>query len=826
LADDQAAYLRELEEEGDRPRRVRQFLPRRVIVKKGGGGLNVTVALADGQSSPVNAGPINFTVTFNKPATGFTNADISFTGSTVGGTLAAAVTGTNPYNVAVTGMTGSGLVQMNIPAAAATDATGAPFPASNSASVTFDATPLTVTINKASGQDDPTTSDLIGFRAVFSKAVVGFTSADVSFTGSTVTGTLSASVSGSGSSYMIFVSGATAAGNVVASIPAGAATDLAGNLSQASTSTDNVVAFDPGTVSAFPDATNTGYTNAPGYPGFLTPAVQSDIVANTTYYYRDFDAGSGSIGIDVNNCVFIGCRFQSNNITDGSAVQIGNYFTTPHPSGTQFIYCTISPRVAVVTAPPGGMQWPCSGVGASADNSSSYQISGTQGYQFAMRMYGTGVTMLNCDIWGFANGPDFPGAGGVMPGPSLIKDCWIHDARDPAAFEDHTDGLGYTDGSSEPPQNVTIDHCTIASFANTNAIAFQYIHGGKYDNVVVKNCLFTGFNQCTDMGGDGTAPSEIQPSMQNCSFLDNTYTSHIQMLLNFTRYNIPNFSEASNVWRGNRFQFIPGTSRYASFVPAWTSADDGKYVWPDGSLNATDYVGGGGGGGTVANIAFESAQTQGGVGATSGSLIFTAASAAGKERLVALCGIAKSDITTTTFTSVTIDGQAATQVGSTIRQADSGGNGAVVAMFRATGTSSTTVTVAFNVTSTGSVGLFDHRGALWTLTNAGTVFATTSDVAAGTGNLGDLDLSINTTTNGVTAAFAMLYSTSTRGVTWSGLTESYDGTTANLYSGDWFSAADLNVGSGSTPLTVTATLPTNFDSNSAVAAIAVSFNHT
>jgi len=82
---------------------------------------------------------------------------------------------------------------------------------------------------------------------------------------------------------------------------------------------------------------------------------------------------------------------------------------------------------------------------------------------------------------------------------------------------------------------------------------------------------------------------------------------------------------------------------------------------------------------------------------------------------MALCGIAKSDITTTTFTSVTIDGQAATQVGSTIRQADSGGNGAVVAMFRATGTSSTTVTVAFNVTSTGSVGLFDHRGALWTL---------------------------------------------------------------------------------------------------------------
>jgi hypothetical protein len=147
LADDQAAYLRELEEESDRPHRVRQFLPRRVIVRKSGGGLNVTVALAAGQSSPVNAGPLNFTVTFSKPAGGFVSGDVSTAGSTVGGTLGIAVSGgPSVYNVAVTGMTGSGNVTISVPAGSATDATGAAFPASSAASVTFlpDITPPSI----------------------------------------------------------------------------------------------------------------------------------------------------------------------------------------------------------------------------------------------------------------------------------------------------------------------------------------------------------------------------------------------------------------------------------------------------------------------------------------------------------------------------------------------------------------------------------------------------------------------------------------------------------------------------------------------------------
>src|SRR5436190_11044251 len=114
MADDTDAYLRGLETQDDPDKRRLQFKGRRRILG-GGGGLGVTSVLAAGQNTPVNAGPINFTVTFSQPVTGFTSADVSFGGSTVGGTLAAAVTGSGPsYNVAVTGMTGNGIVMVSI----------------------------------------------------------------------------------------------------------------------------------------------------------------------------------------------------------------------------------------------------------------------------------------------------------------------------------------------------------------------------------------------------------------------------------------------------------------------------------------------------------------------------------------------------------------------------------------------------------------------------------------------------------------------------------------------------------------------------------------
>jgi len=106
-----------------------------------------------------------------------------------------------------------------------------------------DTTAPTVTVNQTAGQPDPTSTSPVSFTVVFSEPVTGFTGTDISFTASTAAGTLTATVTGAGPTYNVAVSGMTGTGAVVVSIPAAAATDLAGNPSTASTSTDNTVRF-------------------------------------------------------------------------------------------------------------------------------------------------------------------------------------------------------------------------------------------------------------------------------------------------------------------------------------------------------------------------------------------------------------------------------------------------------------------------------------------------------------------------------------------------------------------------------------------------------
>src|SRR2546422_11339246 len=89
-----------------------------------------------------------------------------------------------------------------------------------------DTTPPSVTINRAAGQADPTSSSPINFTAVFSEAVTGFTGTDVTI-GGTAGGTKTVTVSGGPSTYNVAVSGMTTSGTVIATIAAGMATDAA-----------------------------------------------------------------------------------------------------------------------------------------------------------------------------------------------------------------------------------------------------------------------------------------------------------------------------------------------------------------------------------------------------------------------------------------------------------------------------------------------------------------------------------------------------------------------------------------------------------------------
>lgn len=114
--------------------------------------------------------------------------------------------------------------------------------------ISFDNTPgsspLTVTINQGSGQSDPTSTSPIVFDVVFSEAVTGFATGDVTLTGS-AGGTLVGTVSGAGTTYTVSVTGMTTAGSVIASIAANKCVAVASGIpNRASTSTDNTVIWE------------------------------------------------------------------------------------------------------------------------------------------------------------------------------------------------------------------------------------------------------------------------------------------------------------------------------------------------------------------------------------------------------------------------------------------------------------------------------------------------------------------------------------------------------------------------------------------------------
>ena len=122
----------------------------------------------------------------------------------------------------------------------------------------------TVTINKASTQADPVTGGAIVFTVVFSESVTGFDSSDVLLSGTA--SPQNCTVTGSGTTYTVSVSGMSGSGTVIASVPEGKATDSVGNLNYASTSTDNSVLY------TLPAVTSGGWTQV----GARTPTDYAD----------------------------------------------------------------------------------------------------------------------------------------------------------------------------------------------------------------------------------------------------------------------------------------------------------------------------------------------------------------------------------------------------------------------------------------------------------------------------------------------------------------------------------------------------------------------
>ncbi|MEO5946404.1 MAG: DUF4394 domain-containing protein [Chitinophagaceae bacterium] len=186
--------------------------------------------------------------------------------------------------------------------------------------VTVNPPPLTVTINKAATQADPTTTPPVKFTVVFDQDVTGFDASDISFEGSTVPGILVATVSGTGPTYQVSVSGITGAGNVVASVVAGAATNTSNQASLASTSTDNdvlVIAL-PHDLDIFKQS-------------FPVSGVVAGGLINYIITVRYFEPGPLLQNVSVTDILPPGTRFQSFSFISSNYTPIFS-LTTPPPS--------------------------------------------------------------------------------------------------------------------------------------------------------------------------------------------------------------------------------------------------------------------------------------------------------------------------------------------------------------------------------------------------------------------------------------------------------------------------------------------------------------
>ena len=144
----------------------------------------MTINQAGGQADPTNASPINFTVVFSESVTGFTGGDVTLSG-TAGATTAAVTGSGTTYNVAVSGMTSDGTVIATSRRAARRDAAGNINTASTvdrqHGHLRHDAARRDDQPGQRPGRSDERSP--INFTVVFSEPVTGFTSGDVTMSG-------------------------------------------------------------------------------------------------------------------------------------------------------------------------------------------------------------------------------------------------------------------------------------------------------------------------------------------------------------------------------------------------------------------------------------------------------------------------------------------------------------------------------------------------------------------------------------------------------------------------------------------------------------------
>lgn len=170
-----------------------------------------------------NTEPVNYNLVFNQAVTGLTNADFVTTDSTdTCSTIAVSGSGTT-YSVAVSGCT-DGVLKLTLIADAVLGTLTGPALAAAAAPVTIDRVAPTATVAPAATTTNAAT---VQFNLVANEPITDLTALDLTITG---LGCGFGSVSGSGTAYVVNVTGCADGASAAVNLAANSIKDAAGNL--------------------------------------------------------------------------------------------------------------------------------------------------------------------------------------------------------------------------------------------------------------------------------------------------------------------------------------------------------------------------------------------------------------------------------------------------------------------------------------------------------------------------------------------------------------------------------------------------------------------
>ena len=225
-----------------------------------------------GVPSGAQIGAFDATITFSETVSGFTQSEVSLTGSASSITSWSANSNNTIYTATIT-PTASGTVTVGVAANVATDAANNSNTAATSQTVTVDVDKPGVNISVASGVQN----GVFNATITFTEAVLGFVQSDVSLTGSAASIT-SWSANTANTVYTATIT-PTASGAVTIGVAANVATDAANNANTAATSQTVTVDVDkPGVSISVASGVQNGVFNATiTFTEAVLGFVQSDV---------------------------------------------------------------------------------------------------------------------------------------------------------------------------------------------------------------------------------------------------------------------------------------------------------------------------------------------------------------------------------------------------------------------------------------------------------------------------------------------------------------------------------------------------------------------